>query len=464
MKMMKKCGGVFIALLAMATQLSCKKDKSKETRFDDDGWTEERASITALDNDLSKLGTGAFKALLDTNSLLPKEKYIVVFKPTYQEPLALHYSGNDDDKDEKAQLAARNIMTKAKADFADDVVEDTATLEWHSTFFCGFTGTLNPHQVKELYKDDRVDYIARDLEYETYGAPTYASGTKPLFVHGHKQPSATTKKIWILDTGGDVNSPFLNIDLPYCKSFVANGLSTNADHGNMVAHVAASSEYAVNNCRGTAEGARIVLLKAGDGGTMNWTAVNKALEYCWIYSKRGDIVNISFGHKAFDLTQTMAAAIAQMEANILKFKDWDMPVVMAAGNHGDYASRYSPCRLGLKYKDAHISYKFLHVVANIRATGSEAEIKSGGTKFELNNDLEKNSNFGRAVRWGVMGTWQGVKVGGSTILVAGTSYSAPALCGILYHNSTPLAEPELTVHGLNYKKGDTYYAHLVPKI
>jgi len=137
---------------------------------------------------------------------------------------------------------------------------------------------------------------------------------------------------------------------------------------------------------------------------------------------------------------------------------------MAAGNQGGLAAQRSPARLGLKYKDDQAKYGFLHVVANIVPTGTADQVKNATTNFALKSSEPNPTNYGRAVRWGLLGTWLTKDTNGSAYLGSGTSYSAPALSGILYHNVTSNSMPKTCVNVIKYKKNGTTYTHLVPTL
>jgi len=301
-----------ILILFTFTISSCKKDKTREeTPLEDDGLTEESSQITALETDLNKLGTGTLKANLDTNDLKPMEKYMVFFKSSFQKPLVDSYTGDDDGKAAASELKQREFTSKVKVDYPEDVIADTCIKEWFSVLSCGFAANLTPSQVKKLYRDDRVDYISREVLYEPEGDVGFTAGTEGLFVHGYKKVTSTSKKIWILDAGCDLNSPYLNLD-PLSKNFYSESMSYNSDHGTRVALVAGGKEYGTANTRGVAEGARIVMVKIGLSDYFPYSLINKGLEYCWIYSKRGDIVNLSFSVSIQNQDNGNIASIIQM--------------------------------------------------------------------------------------------------------------------------------------------------------
>jgi len=238
-------------------------------------------------------------------------------------------------------------------------------------------------------------------------------------------------------------------------------MNQDARHGNSVALIAGAREYGSANMRGTAEGARIVMLRVGDGTEgFPWTSLNKGLEYCWINTKKGDSVNLSLSISSVTKDKAELAPIIQMEANLLQYIDWEIPIVIAAGNQSIYASKRSPARLGLKYKDNQLKYGFIHVVANIIPIGTEAEIKNATTNFAL----KATSNYGRAVRWGLLGTWLRMSPEGEVSVGSGTSFSAPALSGILYNNSTNLGMPNTCLQVIKYRKDKTNFTHLVPTL
>jgi subtilisin family serine protease len=137
--------------------------------------------------------------------------------------------------------------------------------------------------------------------------------------------------VYVVDTGIADNGYIENLSTGF-YSFGKNTLDCGIGHGTSVASLIAGTGY------GVAEAATIVpvrVLNCKGGGTrkavvagLRWVAANANPET--------SVVNISFGGKADNA----------IDNAIRDISDLGIPVVIAAGNYGANANRYSPSRLG----------------------------------------------------------------------------------------------------------------------
>jgi subtilisin family serine protease len=137
--------------------------------------------------------------------------------------------------------------------------------------------------------------------------------------------------VYVVDTGIADNGFIENL-APGFYSFGKNTLDCGRGHGTSVASLIAGSGY------GVAENATVVpvrVLNCTGGGTrkailagLNWIAQNANPET--------SVVNISFGGKADKAVDNAVQALS----------DLGIPVVIAAGNYGANAKKYSPSRMG----------------------------------------------------------------------------------------------------------------------
>ena len=444
-----------IALVVTASFVACKDDtpiQEPETELDDDGLSEEQEEDELLEQQHLDFEAGRFKSDLDTNNLNSTDTYVVLFKSSFQPPLAETIDKSLEDRETASMMHERNVKAKVNNYIAGSVREQSIT-EWFTVLSSGFEAELTPDQVKQFYRDDNVKCISKPPEYKSEVSPALSmEENSGLFVHGYKSGAGKSKRIWIVDVGPSTTHTALNVDVARSKSF-GGPARTSSSHGTGVAAVAAAKEYGSKGLRGIAPGAKVVCINV----RMTWTSINKALEYTFIHSKAGDPVNCSFGAVLGYRPKNVSPLILECENNLLDFEGYNQPVVIAAGNDDMFASQTTPARLGMKYKKNPSKYDFIFVVANVIATGTPTQIKNGTTSFGLNTYAE--SNYGRAIRYGCIGDWRTPKG-----IQTGTSFSAPALCGILYHQSPSTAKPKTYSKRVRHKKGKTTYYYRVPKL
>lgn len=147
----------------------------------------------------------------------------------------------------------------------------------------------------------------------------------------------TGKTAWILDTGVDLDHPDLNVDKGRSKSFLAGGTSADDDNGHGT-HISGIIGALNNNIGtlGVASGTSIVGLKILDSkGDGLLSVALKALAHVKANGRAGDVANISMGLE--DISETLENEVRAVASK-------GIYVVIAAGNEGTEANRYSPAR------------------------------------------------------------------------------------------------------------------------
>jgi subtilisin len=145
----------------------------------------------------------------------------------------------------------------------------------------------------------------------------------------------TGKTAWILDTGVDLDHPDLNVDTQKSRSFVEGVSSADDDngHGTHIAGIIGAKNNSIGTL-GVASGTSIAALKILDHEGQGLLSVAlKALTFVRSNGKAGDVVNISMGLE--DISE-----ILENEVKAVAGKG--IYVVIAAGNEGTEASKYSP--------------------------------------------------------------------------------------------------------------------------
>jgi subtilisin family serine protease len=147
----------------------------------------------------------------------------------------------------------------------------------------------------------------------------------------------TGKTAWILDTGVDLDHPDLNVDQGRSRSFLAGGTSADDDNGHGT-HISGIIGALNNNIGtlGVASGTSIAALKILDGDGEGLLSVAlKALAHVRANGRAGDVANISMGLE--DVSETLESEVRAVASK-------GIYVVIAAGNEGTQANRYSPAR------------------------------------------------------------------------------------------------------------------------
>ncbi len=127
----------------------------------------------------------------------------------------------------------------------------------------------------ELVEQDRIITMDQGC-YELVSPSTVQWGVRRT-----GSDDGTGKRVWIIDTGVDIDHPDLDVDTVLSKSFVRNETSVedNNGHGTHVAGIIG----ALNNSFGVvgvAAGTKIIALKALDGNGQEYQPDYRGAELC----------------------------------------------------------------------------------------------------------------------------------------------------------------------------------------
>ncbi|MBC8034213.1 MAG: S8 family serine peptidase [Chitinophagaceae bacterium] len=204
----------------------------------------------------------------------------------------------------------------------------------------GFIARLTRAQAAELKEDNQVKLVEQDRVIALgEGCFTVVSPSRAQW--GVKRIGAgdgTGKRVWIIDTGVDMDHPDLLVDKTLSKSFITDETSVedNNGHGTHVAGIIG----ALNNTTGVlgvASGVSIIALKALDNtGEGNASGLIRALNYVGQNAKAGEVVNMSLG------TDTISNAL---DNAVRTLAERGILFAIAAGNEGRSANLSSPARV-----------------------------------------------------------------------------------------------------------------------
>jgi len=242
---------------------------------------------------------------------------------------------------EKKQVAVKSATEKIlkRAGISDSEITFT-----YGTAVKGFAIKMAPGQMKKLESDPSVKYIDEDqvitlvqpdIKIKVKPAPTPTAEVTPwgiARVNGGVTYTGSNK-IWIIDTGIDLDHPDLNVDLVNGWNFVAGTQVADDDngHGSHCAGIAAAKDNS-EGVIGVAAGAPVVPVKVlNKRGSGSYSAIIAGVDWVAAHAAVGDVANMSLGG-GYDAT--LNAAVITASAKV-KFS-------LAAGNESTSATLKSP--------------------------------------------------------------------------------------------------------------------------
>ncbi len=291
----------------------------------------------------------------------------------------------------------------------------------------GFVARLTGDQVLALKQDATVESIEKDRIiamdqgcYEIVSPSTVQWGVRRT-----GSDDGTGKRVWIIDTGVDIDHPDLDVDTILSKSFVSTETTVedNNGHGTHVAGIIG----ALNNSFGVvgvAAGTKIIALKALDGsGSGTTSQIITALDYVGQHATAGEVVNMSLG------ADTISAAL---DNAVLTLAQKGILFAIAAGNDSTKADLSSPGR---------VNHPNVFTVSAIDSLGNFARFSNYGTDVvhlaAPGVNIVSTFSKGRYAR------------------LSGTSMAAPHVAGILliegtgiHTNGVALNDPDNGPYGI----------------
>lgn len=303
----------------------------------------------------------------------------------------------------------------------------------------GFVTLLNTEELLNIQKDHRVEYVEQDqfiaLKNPGRGKPGGGSTTPPAQstpwgitnVGGSGNGATSGKKVWVIDSGIDMDHPDLNVDALNSQSFLSGKQSTNPDdqfgHGTHVAGTIGALDNSIGVI-GVAAGVPLVSVRVLDRrGSGTVSGVVAGVNYVASYASENDIANMSLGG---GISTTLDNAVKSASSNGIDF-------VIAAGNDSRHASNSSPAR----------------------ANGSRIYTISA---MDVNGIWASFSNYGNppvdfcAPGVSVLSTYKG----NSYATMSGTSMAAPHVAGILvlgsvYASGNVIGDPDGLADGIAHR-------------
>lgn len=302
-----------------------------------------------------------------------------------------------------AQVLMRSEMQKV---LAVSNISEKEPLQVYASSTEGFAVKLSEIEASTLAKNpgvlgvwpDRMFILAKP---GTSPTPLPAQVTPPgIGIVGGGTTYSGTHKVYIIDTGIDIDHPDLNVDAASGITFVPRTTTADDDngHGTHCAGIVAAIDNTIGVV-GVAAGAKVVPVKVLDKrGSGLMSTIIAGVDFVTAKGVPGDAVNMSLGGGAY----------SPLDIKVVGMGEKGLFVALAAGNESDDAENHSPAR----------------------ASGINLYTVSACDK---NRVWAYFSNYGNppidycAPGVSVLSTYKG----GTLATMSGTSMAAPHVCGVL---------------------------------
>jgi len=268
-------------------------------------------------------------------------KYIVV----YNDGANLKAAENATYEERIAIVGKMNKEIMSKLVLSEDKISQT-----YGYAIKGFAAELTDNQVDMLKKDSRIAYIEEDkiwsISDNVEGIYTLKAQTVPWGITRVGGPAnyTGTAKVWVIDTGIDLDHPDLNVNTTLSKTFITKGTdSKTADdlngHGSHVSGTIAAKNNTVGVV-GVAPGATLVAVKVlNSKGSGTTSGVIAGIDYVGATATAGDVANMSLG----------GGVSTTIDNAVLNASNKGIWFCLAAGNESDNANNHSPARVNGNY-------------------------------------------------------------------------------------------------------------------
>lgn len=256
----------------------------------------------------NQAATEVVKPNSNEGDIIPNQ-YIIFMKESAIAPGVSYLTGPVASRAAKAEFMLEReafITGQLKEFLAEQKINTNQVIAYYTSVVAGFAIKLDDAELERLSTNKMIDVIEHDrietlpdfvVEGTDAGAGRAQSTPCGISRAGGAVDANTSRWIWIIDSGIDLDHPDLNVvtNTNYSRSFVGGSADDCNGHGTHVAGTAA----AVNNnigVRGVASGAPVVSVRIfGCSGPSPASTIISGINHVGNYDMAGDVANLSLG-------------------------------------------------------------------------------------------------------------------------------------------------------------------------
>lgn len=351
------------------------------------------------------------------------DQYIILLKEEAVAP-AVTYAQKEvfSDRDAKsAFMKGKEAIVKEQLDefLIDQAINTTKVIAYYTSATAGFAIKLTTEEYEKLSKSDKIasfehDRVQKlpDFQVESVNHSGARAQTTPCGISraGGATNAGSSRWIWIVDSGIDLDHPDLNVLTNYSRSFVGGSANDCNGHGTHVAGTAAARNNSIGVV-GVAANAPVASIRVfGCSGSGSTSGILSGLNFVARYSLRGDVVNLSLGGYYGSGCSQGSSYISVLNT----LGNSGVRVSIAAGNDATNANYFQP---------ACVNAPNVYTIASMTCSRSWSSFSNYGTACDY---IATGSS--------VYSTY----LNGGYATLSGTSMAAPHVAGIMQvRNSSP---------------------------